>query len=90
MKINKRSLLRLIIAAALLLLTGFLCIQYLIPLSSLLTTEAGRLQIIEKVESYGVFAPIVFTALMTLQIVIAFIPGGPLELIAGMLFGGIR
>lgn len=90
MKINKRFLLRFIIAAALLLLTGFLCIQYLIPLSSLLTTEAGRLQIIEKVESYGVFAPIVFTALMALQIVIAFIPGGPLELIAGMLFGGIR
>lgn len=90
MKINKRSLLKSALSAAVILLVGFLCIKYLIPLSSLLTTEAGRVQISEKMESYGIFAPLVYTGLMALQIIIAFIPGGPLELIAGMLFGGIR
>lgn len=76
-----------------LLVTGiftFLCVKYLIPLSQLLVTEEGRGEIYRAVESYGIFAPLVFAGLMALQIIIAFIPGGPLELIAGMLFGGIR
>lgn len=69
---------------------AFLCVKYLVPLSSLLVTEEGRAEICRIVESYGIFAPLVYAGLMALQIIIAFIPGGPLELIAGMLFGGLR
>ena len=68
----------------------FLCVKYLVPLSSMLVTEEGREGICRIVESYGIFAPLVYAGLMALQIIIAFIPGGPLELIAGMLFGGLR
>ena len=80
----------LMIVFGLLLLGGgvFLCVRYGVPLTKLLATEEGREQICEKVESYGAFAPAAFMLLMVVQIVIAFIPGGPLELIAGMLFGG--
>ncbi len=86
---NRKFWIKLALIVCVLLLVGFLCIKYLIPLSSLLTTEAGREQISRQVGSYGIFAPLVFSGLMALQIVIAFIPGGPLELIAGMLFGGV-
>lgn len=65
----------------------FVCIRYAVPLTRLLATEAGREEICRLVESFGVFAPVVFILLMALQIVIAFIPGGPLELIGGVLFG---
>lgn len=67
----------------------YLIFQYLIPLTKLLSSENGRDEVCQKVESYGPWAPIVFMGLMALQIVVAFIPGGPLELIAGMLFGGL-
>ncbi|MBR3628899.1 MAG: TVP38/TMEM64 family protein [Oscillospiraceae bacterium] len=69
-------------------LAVFLCVRYAVPLAKLLVTEEGREQICESVRNYGAFAPVIFMLLMAVQIVIAFIPGGPLELIGGMLFGG--
>ena len=66
----------------------FLAIRFLIPLCKMLVTEEGRGELCARVESYGILAPVVFTLLMALQIIIAFIPGGPLELVGGMLFGG--
>jgi len=68
----------------------FLSIKYLIPMSKLLAEEEGRVLISQKLEAYGIFAPLIFSGLMAMQIVIALIPGGPLEMIAGMLFGGIK
>jgi len=85
-----KFLVKLILALLVAALVIFLSVRYLIPMSRLLATEDGREQIYHAVEGYGIFAPLVFAGLMALQIVIAFIPGGPLELIAGMLFGGIR
>lgn len=84
---------RIIKITLILLVTGAvaaLCVRYLIPLSRMLVTEQGREEIYRAVQSYGIYAPLVFAGLMALQIVIAFIPGGALELIAGMLFGGMR
>lgn len=66
----------------------FVCIRFAVPMTRLLATEEGRDRLCRRVESFGLFAPTVFVLLMALQIVIAFIPGGPLELIGGMLFGG--
>ena len=57
------------------------------PFMHLLVSEEGRSELCEKVRSCGAFAPLVFVLLMALQIVVAFIPGGPLELVGGMLFG---
>ena len=68
----------------------FLCVRYAVPFCRLLATENGMELICQRVEQYGIFAPLVFILLMMLQIVVAFIPGGPLEVVAGMLFGGIK
>ncbi len=78
------------IAVLVLALATFLCLKFLLPLSHLLATEEGRQEICLRMEDYGIFAPLVFIGMMALQIVIAFIPGGPMELLAGMLFGGLR
>lgn len=89
-KEKSRFLIKAILITAIAVLVLFLSVRYLVPLSRLLVTEEGKEQILQQVESYGIFAPLIFIGLMTLQIVVAFIPGGPLELIAGMLFGGIK
>lgn len=58
-----------------------------IPLARLLSTEAGQQIIIDKMQSFGVFAPLLFVLLQVLQVVVAFIPGGPVPIIGGILFG---
>lgn len=87
---KRRFWMRLLLAAAVMALFGFLFVRYLLPLTQLLTQDSGRAAVMARIESFGIFAPLVFSGLMALQIVIAFIPGGPLELIAGMLFGSVK
>ncbi|MGN0592712.1 MAG: TVP38/TMEM64 family protein [Ruminococcus sp.] len=58
-----------------------------LPLVHALTTEEGQQAILEKVSGLGIFQYVIFFALQVLQIVIAVIPGGPIPLIGGMLFG---
>ena len=82
-KIVKWLLLILLSAAGI-----FLCVRYFLPMCRLLGTEQGRAQLAELIRRAGIFAPLVFILLMALQIVIAVIPGGPLEITAGVLFGG--
>ena len=64
------------------------CVRFCVPLTKLLATEEGRAEICGRVETFGIFAPLIFLLLMAVQIIIAFIPGGPLEIVGGMLFGG--
>jgi uncharacterized membrane protein YdjX (TVP38/TMEM64 family) len=78
-----KTVIKVVILAVVIAVLTILCI----PFMHLLVSEEGRAEICEKVRSFGVFAPIVFMLLMALQVVIAFIPGGPLELVGGMLFG---
>ena len=66
----------------------FLGIRYFMPLCQLLGTEQGREHLAVFIEKAGIFASVVFVLLMALQVVIAVIPGGPLEITAGVLFGG--
>lgn len=80
-----KSILKIVILAVVIAAVTVLCI----PFMHLLVSEEGRTEICEQVRSYGAFAPLVFMLLMALQVVIAFIPGGPLELIGGMLFGSV-
>ncbi|MBQ8514951.1 MAG: TVP38/TMEM64 family protein [Ruminococcus sp.] len=57
------------------------------PLVEALTTEEGQQAILETVGGLGLFQYVIYFALQVLQIVIAVIPGGPIPLIGGMLFG---
>ena len=87
MRADKKRIIRIALYVLLGAAAVFLTIRYVIPYSRALLTEAGREALCARVERFGIWAPLVFTALMALQIVIAIIPGGPLELVGGMLFG---
>lgn len=52
----------------------------MIPLIRLLSSEHGQEIIIEKMQSFGIFAPLLFVLLQVLQVVVAVIPGGPVLL----------
>ena len=41
----------------------------------------------KRVEGFGIFAPVLFVLMEITHIVLAFIPGGPVEIIGGVLFG---
>lgn len=58
-----------------------------VPILSNLRTEEGRLLVKQKVEQFGIFAPLLYMMLQMLQVVISFIPGEPIEILGGLLFG---
>lgn len=64
-------------------------VYYAIPFAKLLYTEEGRALIDQKVNSFGTFAPLAFIGIEILQIVAAFIPGAPIEVMSGVLFGSV-
>lgn len=61
----------------------------MIPLIRLLSSEHGQEIIIEKMQSFGIFAPLLFVLLQVLQVVVAVIPGGPVPIIGGILLGTV-
>ncbi len=89
-KPSTNLVIRILLLIAVLIPIVFLTIRYLLPLSKLLATPDGREALCLQMEGYGIWAPLIFVVLMALQIVIAFIPGGPVEIVAGMLFGGLK
>ena len=58
-----------------------------VPILKLLMTSEGLGIIQEKVKSYGAFGSLIFIGLQVIQIVVAVIPGEPIEIIGGVLFG---
>ncbi|MBQ8297127.1 MAG: TVP38/TMEM64 family protein [Ruminococcus sp.] len=62
-------------------------IYYLIPFVKLLLTEEGRAVINDTVQSCGKWAPLIFVGIEIIQIVAAVIPGAPIEIMSGVLFG---
>ncbi len=88
--IKRNTVIKAILILLVSVLIIFLSVRYLLPLSRQLVTPEGRELVCQKMESYGFWAPLIFIGLMALQIIIAFIPGGPMELVAGMLFGGLK
>ena len=59
----------------------------LIPLAKALMNEEGRRIILEKAASTGEYKYIIFFALQVIQIIVVFIPGGPIPIIGSMLLG---
>ncbi len=60
-----------------------------IPIVKLLCSEEGRAVIDNKVKSFGTWAPLAFIGIEVLQIVAAFIPGAPVDVMSGVLFGAV-
>ncbi|NMA79546.1 MAG: TVP38/TMEM64 family protein [Clostridiales bacterium] len=59
----------------------------LIPQIKDLLTQEGREALKERIDSFGFWGILVFIGIQILQIVIAFIPGEPIEIVAGILYG---
>ena len=79
-------------AAALLLVTaagGVAVFVFREELWAILTSQAARDQFIGWVQSKGIWGILVFLALQILQVVVAVLPGEPVELMAGALFGPV-
>lgn len=84
---KKNKALKIAFLIFIILLCAALTIFVLIPFIKLLSTDEGRLVIQDKVKSFGIFAPVLFVLMEITHIVLAFIPGGPVEIIGGVLFG---
>jgi len=83
---NKKNIAKTIITIILIAVCAVL-MYYIIPLIKLVYTEEGRILLDEKIRSFGIFAPLIFIGIEILQIVLAFIPGAPVDIIGGVLFG---
>ncbi len=62
---------------------------FLVPFIKCLLTADGRALIEQKVKDFGIFAPVIFVLFQILQIVVALIPGEPVEIMGGIMFGSI-
>ena len=84
---KQKKILKISFVIFMVLLCAVLTIFVLVPFIRLLATEQGRDMIQKRVEGFGIFAPVLFVLMEITHIVLAFIPGGPVEIIGGVLFG---
>ena len=85
-KYRKSDIARICLLIAFIVLTVGITIYYMPQIARLATPE-GRLALEEKLESLGVWKYVAFVAIQVIQVVFAFIPGEPIELIGGAIFG---
>lgn len=83
-QLRKRGILILLYLISCLVIT-LLALPYI----KMLLDPEQRVFIQERVQSYGLFAPLVYTGLHVAHIVFAFIPGEPIEIMGGVLFGTV-
>lgn len=85
-KLDKKNIIRLIAVIVLLCVAVGITI-FCVPLVKSLTTDAGRIAFQNRVAEFGPLGWLLFLILQILQVVIAIIPGEPVEIIGGVLFG---
>ena len=85
MKGNKRRFVLLVLILAVLIVLTIA----ILPFFTQLLSEENRTALQGSIEGMGVWGVIIIFALEVLQVVVAFIPGGVVELIAGALYGTI-
>lgn len=83
---KKRNMIRLV-AVCIFLIVSISATITLIPFVQNLMTDEGRIYLQEKVNDAGIWGWTLFLGLQILQVVVALIPGEPVELIGGILFG---
>lgn len=86
MKKKTGDRLKIIILIALLLAMIGITI-YLLPQIRLLFSDEGREWLRSKIEQAGPLSALVFLGVQILQVVVAVLPGEPVELVGGLLFG---
>ena len=84
---KKKKIIAGILMAVAVIIIALVCIFIGIPLIKL----AGKPQEFRDwVDSKGIWGPVLYVALVIFQILIAFIPGEPLEIVAGYVFGTFK
>lgn len=68
---------------------GIAALAYRNEIYAIITSQAARDEFISWVQSKGVWGVLTFLGLQVLQVVVAILPGEPVELMAGALFGPI-
>ena len=87
-KINKAKMIKLI---ALILIIAILLIAtiYMIPIMKEINTPDGQAQFKEKITNSGITGVLILFGLELAQVVLAILPGEPIEILAGICFGPI-
>jgi len=62
---------------------------YLFPVVKKIATPEGQLQFKQKIENSGIYGILMLFVLQVAQIFLFIIPGEPIEIIAGMCYGGL-
>lgn len=88
MKINKTKILKIILTIAILALIIAVLI-YLFPLMKNLSTKEGRIAFKEKIEEWKFWGFLALFGLQVAQIFLFIVPGEPIEIFAGMCYGGL-
>ena len=86
-KINKAKMLKLIV---LIVIVAILVIAtiHMIPIIKKIHTPEGQAQFKEKITQSGIIGVIILFGLELAQVVLAILPGEPIEILAGMCYGG--
>ena len=85
---NKVKLFKIILAIfVFLLIIGM--IGYLFPVMKNLSTREGQIAFENKVENSGVYGLLLLFGLQVAQIFLIIVPGEPVEILAGMCYGGL-
>lgn len=86
MEEKNRKIIRYIIGIVLLIVL-IICFFKLLPTFLNLTTEEGRIEFEKQIENLGIKGAIFIIALEISKIILVFLPGEPIELLAGMCYG---
>ena len=88
MKLKKTTIFKIILAIiALAICTAV--IVYLFPIVKNLSTQEGQLEFKEKIDNLGFLGLLMLFGIQFAQIFLIVIPGEPIEILAGMCYGGI-
>lgn len=87
-KVSKAKMLKLI---ALILIVAILLIAtiYMIPIIKKINTPEGQIEFKEKIQQSGIIGVLILFGLELAQVVLAILPGEPIEILAGICFGPI-
>jgi uncharacterized membrane protein YdjX (TVP38/TMEM64 family) len=86
-KSNKLKAFKLILTVIVILLLVKITID-LLPVVRHLSTIEGQVAFKEKVESTGIYGMLLLFGLQVAQIFLFIVPGEPIEILAGMCYGG--
>ncbi len=85
---DKKLLIYLIGLIVFVALSVLLCIK-ITPMLTSLTQEGSRELFKEKIESFGFGGILIMLFIQTLQVFVAFIPGEPIEILMGVMYGTV-